>query len=99
MRKPLAGTAILVERIESGGWAIADAEVEVAAHVEATIGSGTNTAKEKARFMAEMMALLRDVLGPALREETYIVLHEFDHESYGRGGLTRGERDRRRAAA
>ena len=99
MRKPLEGTSILVEQINQGDWSIADTPVQVAAQVEATIGLGTNTTAEKARFMTEMMQLLRAVLGPALREETYVTFHEFDHDSYGRGGLTRAERDRRRTAA
>jgi phenylpyruvate tautomerase PptA (4-oxalocrotonate tautomerase family) len=45
------------------------------------------------------MRLLRSVLGTELREETYITFHEFDHSSYGRGGLTRAERERCRGAA
>jgi 4-oxalocrotonate tautomerase len=73
--------------------------VSIAAQVEAMIGVGTNTPDEKARFMAEMMQLLQSVLGSDLRTETYVVFHEFDDESYGRGGLTRAERDRRSKAA
>jgi len=96
MRKPLEGTSVLVERVSQGGWSIAGTPVDVAAQVDATIGLGTNTPDEKARFMAEMMELLRAVLGRELREETYVTFHEVDHGSYGRGGLTRGERDRRR---
>jgi 4-oxalocrotonate tautomerase len=93
MRKPLAGVAVLVEHLAGeAGWAIAGAPVPVAAGVDAIIGAGTNTAAEKARFSAEMMALLQAVLGPELREETYIVLHELPHDSYGRGGLTRAVR-------
>jgi 4-oxalocrotonate tautomerase len=99
MRKPLEGTAVLVEQINQGGWSIAGTPVRVAAQVEATIGLGTNTPHEKGRFMTEMMQLLRAVLGAELREETYITFHEFDHDSYGRGGLTRAERDHRRVAA
>jgi 4-oxalocrotonate tautomerase len=98
MRKPLEGTAVLVEQITQGGWSIAGDPVHVAAQVEATIGLGTNTPEEKGRFMREMMQLLRSVLGKELREETYITFHEFDHSSYGRGGLTRAERERRSAA-
>jgi phenylpyruvate tautomerase PptA (4-oxalocrotonate tautomerase family) len=49
--------------------------------------------------MTEMMALLRTVLGREVREETYITIREFSHDSYGRGGLTRAERDQRRTAA
>jgi 4-oxalocrotonate tautomerase len=93
LRKPLAGVAVLVERLAGdAGWTIAGTPVPVAAGVDAIIGAGTNTAAEKARFSAEMMALLQAVLGPELREETYIVLHELPHDSYGRGGLTRSGR-------
>lgn len=99
MRKPIGGTAILVESIAAGGWSIAGEPVSIAAQVEATIGVGTNTPDEKARFMGAMMQLLQSVLGSDLRTETYVVFHELDHESYGRGGLTRAERDRRSKAA
>ena len=97
MRKPIESTAVLVERV-SGGWSIAGRPVAVAAQVDITIGADTNTADEKARFMAEMWQLLWTALGPELREESYIVFHEIEPRSYGRGGLTRAERDRRRAA-
>ena len=99
MRKAVQGTAVLVENIDKGGWSIAGKIVNVAAQVEATIGLGTNTPDEKAKFMVEMMRLLRTVLGSELREETYITFHEFDHNSYGRGGITRAERERRAATS
>jgi len=98
MRKGLGGISILVEEAGEGSWSIAGKSVPVAAHVEATIGVGTNTPEEKARFMKGMMELLRTVLGQGLRDETYIAFHEFDHDSYGRGGITRSERERRSAA-
>jgi 4-oxalocrotonate tautomerase len=98
MRKPLEGSSVLVEQINQDRWSFAGSPAHLAAHVEATIGLGTNTAEEKAQFMKDMMQLLRAVLGEELREETYIVIHEFDHGSYGRGGLTRAERERRIAA-
>ena len=98
MRKPLVGTAVLVEHVSSGGWSIAGATAELAAHVEATIGQGTNTPEEKGKYIAETMNLLRRVLGDRLKDETYVSLLEFDHHSYGRGGLTRAERLRLKAA-
>jgi 4-oxalocrotonate tautomerase len=98
MRKPVEGTAVLVEQVTHGGWSIAGPPVGIAAHVEATIGQGTNSPNEKARFMAKIWTLLRSTLGPELREETYVVFHEVDTNAYGRGGLTRAERDRRRQA-
>jgi len=95
MRKPVEGVAVLVEQVTLSAWSIAGWPTSLAAHVEATIAQGTNTPDEKAKFIAEMWTLLRSALGPELREETYIVCHEIDTKAYGRGGLTRAERDRR----
>src|SRR5215467_86277 len=67
MRKPIQGTSVLVEQIRLGGWSIARAQVPIGAHVEVTIGVGTNTPSEKARFMNEMMELLRAALGREVR--------------------------------
>lgn len=98
MGKARDGVATLVE-VPEGAWRVAGEAVGVAAHVEATVGAHTNTAEEKARFIAEMWTLLRSTLGPELREATYIVVRDTDHSSYGRGGVTRAERDRRAAHA
>lgn len=98
MRKPLQGVAVLVDRVERGAWRIAGQDVAVAAEVDAIIGADSNTAQEKAQFMAGMMALLRETLGTGLGEDTYIVIHEMARNTYGRGGLSRAERDRRNAA-
>ena len=98
MRKPVEGVAVLVEQVIQSAWSLAGRPTGVAAHVEATVAQGTNTADEKARFIAEMWTLLCSALGPELRQETYTVVHEIDSKAYGRGGLTRAERDRRQAA-
>jgi phenylpyruvate tautomerase PptA (4-oxalocrotonate tautomerase family) len=47
MRKPIEGTAVLVELINQGGWSIAGNAVPIAAHVEATIGQDRNMPDEK----------------------------------------------------
>jgi 4-oxalocrotonate tautomerase len=98
MRKPVEGVAVFVEQVIQSFWSIAGRPMTVAAHVEATVAQNTNTPDEKARFIAEMWSLLRSALGPELREETYIVVHEIDTKAYGRGGLTRAERDRRKGS-
>jgi 4-oxalocrotonate tautomerase len=95
MRKPVEGVAVLVEQVIQSAWSIAGRSMSVAAHVEATVAQNTNSPDEKARFIAEMWSLLRSALGSELREETYIVVHEIETKAYGRGGLTRAERDRR----
>jgi 4-oxalocrotonate tautomerase len=98
MRKLLEGVAVLVDHVTRGAWRIGDQDVTVAAEVDAIIGADSNTAQEKATFMANMMALLRETLGPDLGDDTYIVIHEMARDSYGRGGLSRAARDRRSAA-
>lgn len=94
MRKKVDGTAVLVEHVR-GGWSIGGRPASAAAQVDVTIGAGTNGVDEKATLMAAMWRLLGAVLGPQLHEATYIVVHEIDIGAYGRGGLTRAERDRR----
>ncbi|WP_406204562.1 4-oxalocrotonate tautomerase family protein [Streptomyces decoyicus] len=56
------------------------------AHVEASITMGTNSAAEKAAFIAQAGALLSDLLGPLPRSG--VALHELHPESYGYNGVT-----------
>ncbi|WP_216823971.1 tautomerase family protein [Streptomyces roseifaciens] len=67
------------------------------AHVEASITLGTNSAGEKAAFIAEAGALLTDVLGPLAR--CGVALHELHPESYGYHGVTQFDHYRGAAAA
>jgi 4-oxalocrotonate tautomerase len=96
MGKPLDGVAVLVEQVAPGAWSIAGRLTAVAAHVEAIVAADTSSPDDRAQFIAEMLALLRSVLGPTLPEATYIAVRETDPTAYGRGGLTRADRDRRR---
>ncbi|MFF4604040.1 4-oxalocrotonate tautomerase family protein [Streptomyces sp. NPDC001339] len=56
------------------------------AHVEASITAGTNSAAEKADFIAAAGELLTNVLGPLPRSG--VALHELHPESYGYNGVT-----------
>lgn len=56
------------------------------AHVEVGITLGTNSAAEKADFIAGVDELLTDVLGPLAR--CGVALHELHPESYGYNGVT-----------
>lgn len=47
---------------------------------------GTNSAAEKAAFIAQAGALLSDLLGPLARSG--VALHELHPESYGYNGVT-----------
>ena len=56
------------------------------AHVEVSITAGTNSAAEKAEFIARAGELLSDILGPLPRGG--VALHELHPESYGYNGVT-----------
>ncbi|WP_328390703.1 hypothetical protein OHS81_37010 [Streptomyces sp. NBC_00400] len=66
------------------------------AHVEAGITMGTNSAADKAAFIARAGELLSDVLGPLPRAG--VALHELHPESYGYNGVTQFDYYRRDGA-
>ncbi|MEW2576770.1 tautomerase family protein [Streptomyces syringium] len=63
------------------------------ARVEAGITLGTNSAEEKAAFIARAGELLSDLLGPLSRGG--VALHELHPESYGYQGVTQFDHYRR----
>ncbi|MGW1378320.1 tautomerase family protein [Streptomyces sp. NPDC002446] len=65
------------------------------AHVEASLTLGTNSAAEKAAFIARAGELLSDLLGPLPRAG--VALHELHPESYGYNGVTQFDFYRREA--
>ncbi len=87
-------TSVLMEPVRRGAWFVGGARAPVAAHVVITVTAGTNTAEQKAAFVEQTFALLRNVLGSALPEATYVVVDEVDHESWGFGGKTVSTRHR-----
>ncbi len=87
-------TSVLVEAAAPGGWAVGGRPVPLAAHLEASVTAGTNGPEEKARFVAEAMAMLREVLGEGLPLATYVVVREVPADAWGYGGLTQAARAR-----
>jgi 4-oxalocrotonate tautomerase len=85
-------TAVSVEQVSPAGWSVGAKAVPVAAHLEATITAGTNSADEKARFIAEAAQMLKSVLGAWLPVATYIVLRDVPADSWGYDGLTQAAR-------
>jgi 4-oxalocrotonate tautomerase len=85
-------TSVLVEQLSTGSWVIGRDRAPIAAHVNATITAGTNSAVEKARFIESAMQLLKDVLGPGLSAATYIVVDEVPAQSWGYDGRTQESR-------
>ena len=62
-----------------------------AACLEISITAGTNTADEKAQFVAAAYAELRHQLGD-LTEASYVIVRELPASDWGYGGLTQAQR-------
>lgn len=92
LRKKAELTAVLVEQLPAGGWAVGGAPVALAAHLEATITAGTNTAEEKALFIERAAALVKSLRAAPLPIATYVVIHEVPAESWGYDGRTQAAR-------
>jgi 4-oxalocrotonate tautomerase len=97
LRKVANLTSVLVEQPSGAGWSIGRKAMRVAVHVHVTVTAGTNSAEEKASFIAQVMRLLKTVFGPDLSPATYIVVDEVPAQSWGYDGQT--QESRRLAAA
>lgn len=72
-------------------WTVGDVFQPEAAVAEAFITQGTNTAAEKADFIARMDAALRAIL-PHVAAATYVIVHEVPGEAWGWGGRSQAAR-------
>jgi 4-oxalocrotonate tautomerase len=99
MRKQPEVTAVLVDVAEPGSWTVGGEPVPVAAHLDVKVTRGTNTHEEKARFVAAVAAMFRQVLGPDLPLATYVVIDEIEADAWGYDGVTQEERRLLRAQA
>lgn len=91
LHKDPALTSVLIETPAPRMWTIGAAPQPVLAHLDAHVTAGTNTAEDKAAFIAAATALLRRHL-PDLPPATYVVVTEIAADSWGYGGLTQGAR-------
>lgn len=93
LRKQAALTAVLIEPLAAAGlWTIGDNAAPTAAHLEIAVTAGTNTAAEKAAFIAAAENALRRAAGPDLPTATYVVVREIAADSWGYGGRTQADR-------
>lgn len=99
MRKRPEVTAVLVDVAEAGSWTVGGEPVAVAANLDVKVTRGTNTHEEKARFVAAVAAMFREVLGPDLPVATYVVVDEIEADAWGYDGVTQEERRLLRAQA
>ncbi|MGX1761885.1 tautomerase family protein [Streptomyces lydicus] len=88
LRKSSARTIVHINPVPAGSYFVDGRPLTGTrdAHVEAGITLGTNSAAEKADFIARAGELLSDILGPLAR--CGVALHELHPESYGYNGVT-----------
>ncbi|WP_329129714.1 tautomerase family protein [Streptomyces caniferus] len=95
LRKSSARTIVHIDLVPAGSYFIGGRPLagHRDAHVEVSITMGTNSAAEKAAFIARAGELLSDTLGPLPRSG--VALHELHPESYGYNGVTQFDYYRR----
>ena len=98
MHKKRDTTAVLVEQVDAAKWTVGAVPVRAAAHLDVKVTAGTNTPEEKRRFVSEVMALFRSVIGPALNPVCYVLVHEVSGDAWGYGGRTQADRVAAKAA-
>lgn len=85
-------TAVMVELLPSAQWFIGGAAVaQATAWLEIRITAGTNTAAQKADFIAQAYALLQRHLG-TLASASYVIVQELPASDWGYGGQTQAAR-------
>lgn len=87
-------TSVRVERVEPGDWFIGGVPGErrlPTGHVQIQVTQGTNTAAEKAAFVARAYQRLAAALGP-LHPASYVVVDEIPADAWGYAGRTQAAR-------
>ncbi|WKU43270.1 tautomerase family protein [Streptomyces sp. VNUA116] len=98
LHKDRARTIVHINLVPSAGYYVGGKPLagDRDAHVEGSLTAGTNSAAEKAAFIARAGELLTGILGPLPRSG--VALHELHPESYGYGGVTQFDHYRSRQA-
>jgi 4-oxalocrotonate tautomerase len=88
-------TAVVIHDVPAARWHVGGSDVSgPTAMLEINITQGTNTADEKARFVAAAFAELQRELGGAqpLEPASYVIVRELPSSDWGYGGLTQAAR-------
>jgi 4-oxalocrotonate tautomerase len=95
LRKRPEVTAVVIEDVPGARWCIGGQPVhQPTAWLQIDITAGTNTAEEKARFVAEAFDTLERQLGAGgpLAEASYVTVRELAATDWGFGGRTQAAR-------
>ena len=95
LRKRAEVTAVVIGDVPAGAWFIAgEAPTEPTACLTITVTAGTNTADEKAAFVAGAFDALQARLAPGgtLAPASYVRVQELPAGDWGYDGLTQAQR-------
>jgi 4-oxalocrotonate tautomerase len=84
-------TAVMIDEVPAARWQVGGSEVPgPTAFLEISITAGTNTAQEKAAFIAVAFAELQNQLGAGqpLEPASYVIVRELPASDWGYGGVT-----------
>lgn len=88
-------TAVMIDDLPAARWYVGGVDVQrPTAFLEISITQGTNTAQQKAAFIAAAFAELQEQLGAGapLAEASYVIVRELPAGDWGYGGLTQATR-------
>jgi 4-oxalocrotonate tautomerase len=85
-------TALTIAATPEGQWFVGGAPLAGQSYqLDIKVTEGTNTADEKARYIAQVHATLEALLGP-MAAASYVVIHEVDGRAWGYQGHTQATR-------
>lgn len=95
LRKDAALTAVAIDFTPPEHWIVGGhslaAQGKASFWLDIKVVDGSNLKDEKARYLAEVFALMGRHLGD-LHPESYVLVHEVQADAYGFGGLTQERR-------
>lgn len=84
-------TAVVLDYIAPEHWYVGGASLaeqqKSSFYLDIKVTEGTNTKDEKARYVAEVFALMQEFLG-ALHSASYVYIDEVQADAFGYGGCT-----------
>ena len=95
-------TAVVIDDLPAARWYVGGVDAQrPTALLEISITQGTNTAQQKAAFIAAAFAELQEQLGAGapLAEASYVIVRELPAGDWGYGGRTQAARQAAREAA
>lgn len=88
-------TAVMIDDLPAARWYVGGVDVQrPTAFLEISVTQGTNTAPQKAAFIAAAFAELQEQLGAgsSLAEASYVIVRELPAGDWGFGGQTQAAR-------